>query len=140
MGSRRNFGRLIFFFIPWIFLTLSLCHNNVGSIPKNEKDIENFNLFIKPFKNSCNTGFLIKNLKNHSSYPQFGSVNSWKNFCVKLNSTKDPKDFLFRNLEVKILSSQKGLLTGYYEPLVHISYDKDNLYKYPILKKMYLLF
>ena len=135
MGSRRNFGRLIIFFIPWIFLTLLLLHNNVGAIQKNIQDIENYNLFIKPFKNSCNTGFLIKNLKNHSSYPQFGSVNSWKKFCVKLNSTKDPKDFLFRNLEVKILSSQEGLLTGYYEPLVHISYDRDNLYKHPILKK-----
>ena len=80
MGSRRNFGRLIFFFIPWILLTLLLFDNNVGAIPKNKKDIENFNLFIKPFKNSCNSGFLINNLKNHSSYPQFGSVNSWKNF------------------------------------------------------------
>ena len=92
MGSRRNFGRLIFFY-SMDFLTLLLFDNNVGSIPKNKKDIENFNLFIKPFKNSCNTGFLINNLKNHSSYPQFGSVNSWKKFCVKLNSTKDPKDF-----------------------------------------------
>ena len=29
---------------------------------------------------------------------------------------------------MKILSSEKGLLTGYYEPLHHISYDRDNLY------------
>ena len=36
---------------------------------------------------------------------------------------------------MKILSSEKGLLTGYYEPLLHISYDRDNLYKHPILKK-----
>ena len=136
MGSRRNFGRLIFFLFHGFF---SLCYCFIimsGLYQKNKKDIENFNLFIKPFKNSCNSGFLINNLKNHSSYPQFGSVNSWKKFCVKLNSTKDPKDFLYRNLEMKILSSKRGLLTGYYEPLLHISYDRDNLYKHPILKKV----
>ena len=134
MGSRRNFRRLIFFFIPWIFLTF-LLSLNIVAIPENKTDIENLNPFLKSFKKSCNTGFLIKNLKNHSSYPQFGSVNSWENFCVRLNSAKDPKDFLLRNLDVKILSYEKGLLTGYYEPLVRISYDKDNLYRHPILKK-----
>ena len=135
MGSRRNFRRLIFLFIPWIALTLLLPLGNVGAILKNKKDIENLDLFIKPLKESCNTGFLIKNLKHHSSYPRFGSVKKWKNFCVRLNSSKDPKDFLLRNLDAKIFSYEMGLLTGYYEPLVHISYDKDSLYKYPILKK-----
>ena len=135
MGFRRNFRRLIIFFLPWIFLPSFMLSDDIITVLNDKREIENLALIIKPLKQSCNTGFLIKNLKNHLSYPKFGNVNSWKNFCVRLNYTKDPKNFLLRNLDAKILSRKNGLLTGYYEPLVNVSYYKDSLYKYPILKK-----
>ena len=87
-------------------------------------DSENYNLVLKSFKNSCTT----KKTKK-----------IYKQLCKKAKYVKDAKSFLQQNLtpfEInKKNGENQGLLTGYYEPLVHVSLKKKGKYKYPLYKR-----
>merc|ERR1711991_77499 len=85
-------------------------------------------------KNSCNNNNLNK-IKQHSSYPKFGSIEGWKKICEETKKLKKiNKIFFYQNFHVGSISEKKGLLTGYYEPEINVSKKKTTLFKIPILK------
>ena len=50
-------------------------------------------------------------------------------------SAKAFKKFLIKNFKFKKIQEKSGLLTGYYEPIIKVSRNRDTLYKFPILNK-----
>ena len=101
------------------------------------EQIEKKNLieFNKLFKKVCNTQTFFKNLVSHSSYPEFGSKESWEKLCVKIKKKKLEKDVLIKEyFQIKILSKIDGKLTGYYEPKIKVSRIKTESFSIPILK------
>ena len=101
------------------------------------EQIEKKNLieFNKLFKKVCSTQTFFKNLVSHSSYPVFGSKESWERICVKIKKKKLEKDVLIKEyFQIKILSKIDGKLTGYYEPKIKVSQIKTKYFSIPILK------
>ena len=56
--------------------------------------------------------------------------------CKEAKKTTDAKSFIINNFQVYQIHEKdgksEGLLTGYYEPEIYASLDKDNIYKYPL--------
>ncbi len=83
----------------------------------------------------CNTKLIYDKIKDHPSYPFFGSVEDWMYVCKEsLKLPKQPKVFLNKNFRYVQLSQKKGLLTGYYLPIINVSFKKNEIFKIPILK------
>ena len=74
------------------------------------------------------------NLQKHPSYPKFGTVNQWKIVCNKLKTKTLNRSFLLQNFRFKKLSDKVGILTGYYEPEINVSFKKTKKFNVPILK------
>ena len=83
---------------------------------------------------NCSSNKFFLDLQNHPSYPQFGSHENWKKICEKILNTEISKNFIVKYFDT-LYFSKKGILTGYYEPLIKISKKRDENYKFPILKK-----
>ena len=92
------------------------------------KDIEGFNddnlnLAFEVFKNGCKARRVNKELKSN---------------CKDVNKYTNGKEFFTKYfIPYKLLNkknSDKGLITGYYEPILEGSFNKTNIYKYPIYK------
>ena len=133
MDIRRNTGYIkvllfLFFLIPIEART----DERISILNFQGKNI-NLEKFNKSLEQNCKDNFFYKNLKNHRTYPKFGSVEKWQKFCREFIKTNNPKDFISQNLKIHSLSSKKGLLTGYYQPLLKVSFQKSSLYKYPIV-------
>ena len=66
------------------------------------------------------------------------SKNNLKNMCALAQDTNDSKSFFISNFEPYKLydnsNNDKGLITGYYEPLLYGSRTQTETYKYPIYK------
>ncbi len=80
---------------------------------------------------------MYRKIQEHVSYPFFGSVDDWNIVCKKsLNklSSKQLKNFLRNNFRHIRISKKEGLLTGYYLPTINVSYKKNRVFKFPILK------
>ena len=91
--------------------------------------------FKKLFKKVCSTQTFFKNLVSHSSYPVFGSKESWERICVKIKKKKLEKDVLIKEyFQIKILSKIDGKLTGYYEPKIKVTKIKTESFSIPLLK------
>jgi len=61
----------------------------------------------------------------------------FENVCINANYYENGKSFFMHNFTPKVLVSNSGdlgLVTGYYEPLLHGSKVKSEKYKYPIYK------
>jgi len=62
----------------------------------------------------------------------------FKEVCLKADDENNARDFFISNFEAYKLidnkGSDEGVITGYYEPLLHGSLTKDDTYKYPIYK------
>ena len=86
-----------------------------------EKDISKF---FKLFKNVCEKK-LLENLEKHPSYPKLGTKYHWKVACEKLKTEKLNYSFLLQNFSFKKLSNKEGILTGYYEPEINVSFKKQ---------------
>ena len=95
-----------------------------------EKDISKF---FKLFKNVCERK-LVENLEKHPSYPKLGTKYRWKIACNKLKTEKLNYSFLLQNFRVKKLSNKEGILTGYYEPEINVSFKKTKKFNVPILR------
>ena len=93
--------------------------------------------FKKNFYRICSSKVFFLNLKNHKSYPSFGTTQSWKNKCDFLKDLDETniKMFFLNNFKFAKLEEKPGLLTGYYEPSINVSKTKNEKYKYPVLKK-----
>ena len=106
-------------------------------------DEKSSRILLKNLNFLCLSENFFLNLKKHETYPKFGSIKSWKNTCTKLkkSSKNEAKKFILKNFLFKIAqTSNKGLLTGYYEPEILISKTKRDDYIFPILKKKKTLF
>jgi len=62
----------------------------------------------------------------------------FKEVCIEAKNTNNAKEFFTNNFTPYKLynsdGSDKGVITGYYEPLLYGSYIKDERFKYPIYK------
>ena len=95
----------------------------------------NLDSFFLGFKKICISKKLTKNVSKHSSFPNFGSKNSWKNICQKIiNVKRIDKNFLKKNFYLKTPNEKNGKLTGYYQPQISVSKVRTKEYKVPILK------
>ena len=95
-----------------------------------ERDI---NGFFKLFKKVCQKK-LFENLQKHPSYPSFGTKKQWETTCKKLKTENLNWSFILQNFRVKKLSDKRGILTGYYEPEINVSFKKTKKFNVPILK------
>ena len=82
--------------------------------------------FHKSLKNSCKNNNLNK-IKQHSSYPKFGSIEGWKKICEKTKKLKKIIKYFFfiKTSMLEVYLKKGGLLTGYYEPEINVSKKKD---------------
>ena len=126
---------LICFFINF------LNNQAVSSKISNKKILElsdtQVALFFNQLRSVCNSSKFYENL-NKTFKHKFGKPAEWKKKCLILEekkSAKDLKKFLVKNFKFKKIQEKSGLLTGYYEPIVKVSRNRDTLYKFPILKK-----
>ena len=94
----------------------------------------NFGEVKKSLKKHCNSNKFFLNLRNHPSYPKFGSYENWKKVCEKIINTDISQNFINKYFST-LYFSKKGILTGYYEPSIKISTERDKDFKFPILKK-----
>ncbi len=94
--------------------------------------------FSITFKEVCQKEIFFTNLKKHRSYPTFGEIKDWKKKCQELmniSNSDDIKDYLIKNFRFEIIKNSVGLLTGYYEPIIRVAKNKNEKYRFPILKK-----
>ena len=54
--------------------------------------------------------------------------------CKKLNTKNLNLSFLLQNFKHKVLSNKQGILTGYYEPEINVSFKKTKKFNVPILR------
>ncbi len=82
---------------------------------------DNFDIALDVFKKDCQASKKYENLKD---------------VCEKSYLQSNPKTFFMTNFTpYKLISddnSDNGLITGYYEPLLHGNLKKTNRYKYPV--------
>ena len=85
---------------------------------------DNFELAFNVFQKGCEKS------KNYEKL---------KDICIKANTSINSKKFFLENFTpYKLIGtdgSQKGLITGYYEPILNGSFTKNEQFKYPIYKK-----
>tara|TARA_A100001011_G_scaffold400641_1_gene517074 strand:+ start:4330 stop:5343 length:1014 start_codon:yes stop_codon:yes gene_type:complete len=91
------------------------------------------NKFFKSLKKVCEKK-LLQNLQKHPSYPSLGTANQWKLVCNNLKTKALNKSFLLQNFRFKELSDKVGILTGYYEPEIMVSFKKTKKFNIPLLK------
>ncbi len=129
------------FLLRKIIFTISYClfslfGEDLKSEPIYLKSIDfNRNKYKDIFMKSCDDKDFFRNLKKHNSYPRFGTVRSWKKICQKIrNENEITYKFLKENFYLKKNIGSYGILTGYYAPVIEVSEDFSDEYKYPILK------
>ena len=93
----------------------------------------NINNFFRSFRTVCDKK-LFHNLQRHPSYPSLGTVNQWRKICKKIKTKNLSWSFLTQNFRFHELSEKVGILTGYYEPEIMISFNKTKTFNVPILK------
>ena len=94
-------------------------------------------LFSNQLRIVCNSSKFYENLNKITKH-KFGEPTEWKKKCSILEenkSAKDLKNFLIKNFKFKRIQEKSGLLTGYYEPIIRVSRNRDAFYKFPILNK-----
>ena len=102
------------------------------------KDFEDqeIDILASSLNKNCNSKQFFVNIKKNKYYPKFGSVQNWEEFCIKLQNTQDNfKDLMNKSFKVIKNNFTAGIITGYYEPTIKVSFIKNTKYKYPILKK-----
>ena len=94
-------------------------------------------LFSNHLRSVCNSSKFYENL-NKVYEQKFGKPTEWKKKCLGLEENKSAKDFkkfLIENFKFKKIQEKSGLLTGYYEPIIRVSRNRDTFFKFPILNK-----
>ena len=126
---------IVFIILSFIFSLTSLSSEVITN--KNVNFSINFSNFVevkKSLKKHCKSNKFLLNLRNHASYPKFGSYENWKKVCEKIINTDISHNFIEKYFST-LQFSKKGILTGYYEPSIKISTERDKDFKFPILKK-----
>jgi len=104
--------------IIFVFIAVGCTHK----IPEyHENAQENYKEVLEIFKKNCTT---------KKAQILYGDL------CHNLHDIKNPKSFFQKNFSLlHVKGDTKGLLTGYYEPLVHASLEKTKRYRYPLYAK-----
>ena len=119
-----------------LFLLLSTLNQRIFALDKFKNfNNQEINILASSISQNCQSKRFFINIKKNRQYPEFGSIEDWKKFCMKLKNTKGNfKSFINKNIRVYKNNDPAGLITGYYEPTIKVSFIKDQKYKYPILK------
>ena len=72
----------VVFFLNFVIFTFSNAYELLEGFIIDEKYLTSFH---KSLKNSCKNNNLNK-IRQHSSYPKFGSIEGWKKFVKKLKN------------------------------------------------------
>ena len=102
--------------------------------PKNKMEKVSFMEIEGFFEDDLNYALEVfkKDCKRSKRYELF------KDVCLKEENEKDGRIFFITNFQPHKLidskSSDEGIITGYYEPLLYGSLTKTKKYKYPIYK------
>jgi len=134
-----------------IFLQVIIFFNSLNAVENSYKNSEielkqlseipkeNLKQFHKAVVELCGSKKNFENIVKHKSYPNFGTEKNWEKVCSNLTNKKKKEDyiryFIINNFKSKLLNQKWGLLTGYYEPTIKVSWKKTTKYKYPILMK-----
>ena len=128
-------------FLLFYFFISSLNNHAFSSNISNKQILElsdkQVTLFYNQLRNVCNSNQFYKNLNKISKH-KFGKPTEWKQKCLILEENKpaeDFKKFLIKNFKFEKTQVKTGLLTGYYEPIIRVSRNRDAFYKFPILNK-----
>ena len=92
-------------------------------------------LFSNQLRNVCDSRKFYQNLNKIFKH-KFGKPTEWKQKCLILEENKSPTDlrkFLIKSFKFKKIQEKPGLLTGYYEPIIRVSRNRDAFYRFPIL-------
>ncbi len=93
---------------------------------------------LKAFRNSCQKILALPKGKTMGGANNIAGVScDWRDVCKKSNqvSEAEARNFFEEHfLPYRIISEQKSLFTGYYEPQLKGSLSKTKKYKYPIYK------
>ncbi len=135
MDTTRNIGYIKVFFFLFFLIPLEKRSDELINISDFQNNNINQQKFNRSLDQNCRDKSFYRNLSTHPTYPKFGDVEMWKKFCREFIKTNNQKNFISQNLKINSLSENKGILTGYYQPLLKVSFQKSSLYKYPILKK-----
>ena len=127
------FKILIFFLIFFGEDVNSKSSINSSKLLKYNSVEGDINKFFESFKKVCDKK-LFHNLQKHSSYPSLGTINHWKTVCNKTKTKNLNWLFLTQNFRFNELSDKVGILTGYYEPEIMVSFNKTKTFNVPILK------
>ena len=126
---------LIYFFIN--FLNNQAFSSKISNKQILELSDKQVTLFSNQLQNVCNSNKFYENLNKKFKH-KFGKPTEWKKKCLILEENKSAKDFkkfLIKNFKFKKIQEKSGLLTGYYEPIIKVSRNRDAFYKFPILNK-----
>ena len=126
---------LIFFFVN--FFNNQAFSSKISNKQILELSNTQVTLFSNHLKTVCNSDKFYENLNKKFKH-KFGKPTEWKKKCLILEekkSAKDFKKFLIKNFKFIKIQEKSGLLTGYYEPIINVSRNRDNFYKFPILNK-----
>lgn len=97
---------------------------------------QEINILASSINQNCQSKQFFINIKKNKQYPKFGSTEDWKKFCMKLKNTKNNfKNLMNKNIRIFKNNAPAGIVTGYYEPTIKVSFIKNEKYKHPILKK-----
>ena len=132
MKKKINFFSFLFTLIITFSVSQVLAKNTIFN-SLDERSLKSLSVNII---NNCSSERFFRNLEKNYSYPKFGSKKEWKFFCKRLNNInqKNLRGFFTKNLKIKKNNSKAGLLTGYYEPQIKVSYTKNKVFNTPILK------
>ena len=124
----------IFFSLLLLLCTLSQSISALDHF-KNFNNQE-INILASSINQNCQSKQFFINIKKNKQYPKFGSTEDWKKFCMKLKNTKSNfKNLMNKNIKIFKNNAPAGIVTGYYEPTIKVSFIKNEKYKHPILKK-----
>ena len=113
---------LSFIFISILFFTS--CSTKIAHTQAKLPHNENYVKLLQIFKESCKT------TQVQLLYPK--SCNDIKTYTL---NAKSAKSFFDTHFTIEENRNPKGLMTGYYEPLVYGSLVKTREYKYPLYEK-----
>jgi len=126
--------KVLIFFLIFLFRDINSENLiNTSNLLKYNSVEGDTDKFFKSLKKVCKKK-LLHNLQRHPSYPSLGTVKQWKILCNKLKTKALNRSFLLQNFRFKKLSDKVGILTGYYEPEIMVSFKKTNKFNIPLLK------
>ena len=60
-------------------------------------------------------------------------ISDQKTYSSYTKEYSDLRPLVEKHLEFKKIQEKSGLLTGYYEPIIKVSRNRDTFYKFPII-------